>query len=100
MTKANKKNPVKKMTLRQQLRAQAISKLDELTRLMSTAATRVCEEADTEINPYDVMRMMTAGQNKTVRAQLVTDLANEAEARLLEIWNNQQQLDLGDKDGD
>lgn len=98
MTKG--KSVVKEMTLRQQLRAQAEEKLDALERLLNAAAIRVGEEAGTQINVYDVMRMMVNKQNKTVRAQLVTDLANEAEAALIKIWNDQQKLPLGDDDAD
>ncbi len=91
------KKEAKRLTLRQQLRADATEKLDALERLMETAASRVCEEANTNINPYDLMRMMTSGQNKTVREQLVTDLANEAEAKLMQIYNDQLSLPVDEE---
>ena len=96
MTK--KKSPVKVMTLRQQLRAQAADKLRELQRLVTTAVERAMDEADVELNSADVMRMCVNSQTKTLHEQIITDLANQAEADLLKMWNNQQALPLGDDD--
>jgi len=96
-----KKNPIKKMTLRQQLRAQAEEKLKGLREQMNEAAVRVVDGVD--IKPSDLMRLCLGGQTKTVHEHLITELANQAEAELLNLWNNQQALDLGDdnaKDAD
>jgi hypothetical protein len=101
MTKPKKgEGIIKKMTLRQQLRAQAEEKLETVQKLVLTGVQRALEEADVELNKFDVMRLCIGGQTKTVHEQLVTDLANQAEAKLLEIWNNQQQLPLGESNGD
>jgi hypothetical protein len=96
MTKV-KKNPVKQMTLRQHLRAEAQTKLAEIEKLVRIGVERALEEAGVELNPADVMRLCLGGQTKTVKEQLITDLANSAEAELLRIWNNQQDLPLGDE---
>ena len=98
MTKP-KKEVIKQMTLRQQMRAQAADKLAELEKLVHSGVLRALEEAGVELNPYDVMRLCVGGQTKTVREQLITDLANLAEAELLRLWNNQQTLPLGDDNG-
>lgn len=100
---AKNKNIVKKATLRQQLRAQAEEKLAHIQGLVVVGVERALEEAGVELNPSDVMRLCLGGQTKTVHEQLITDLANQAEADLLTLWNNQQALPLGDdnaKDAD
>jgi hypothetical protein len=95
-----KKNVVKKMTLRQHLRRQAEEKLEHVQKLVLAGVDRALEEANVEVNPHDVMRLCLGGQTKTVREQLITDLANSAEAELLKIWNNQQDLPLEETDGE
>lgn len=97
---SNKKNKIKKMSLRQRLRQRADGRLDELQGLVNVAMIRVGEEADTDINLYDVLRMMVGTQTKTIREKLITELANEEERRLEDLYNSQQALDLEDKDGD
>lgn len=98
MTKP-KKEVIKQMTLRQQMRAQAADKLAELEKLVHSGVLRALEEAGVELNPHDVMRLCVGGQTKTVREQLITDLANLAEAELLRLWNNQHTFPLGDDNG-
>lgn len=86
------KGKEKKLTLRQRLRRDAENELSRLVNLMTVAGERVCEEGQTNINYVDLMRVLVAGQNKTVKAQLITELANEAEAKLEAIYN--AQLDM------
>lgn len=91
---SNKKNKTKKMSLRQRLRQRAEGRLDALQGLVNAAMIRVGEEADTDINLYDVLRMMVGTQTKTIREKLITELANEEERRLEALYNSQQALDL------
>ena len=97
MTKA-KKNTEKTLTLRQQLRADANVRLDAISRLVGTAVDRALEEAGVELPYRDVMRFCLGGQTQTVHEKLVTQLANQAEAELLAIWNKQADLPLGEQD--
>lgn len=93
-----KKSKVKKLTLRQQLRAKAE---EQLKGLKEQAVERVGEIADAAgINKYELMKACSVAHHTTLEHQLVTDLANNAEAELMRIWNNQQDLPLGDDDGD
>jgi len=96
---AKTKKP-KQLSFRQRLRAQSAERLDKIESTMRGAAIRVCEESDTKINPAHVMRLMTGGMTKTLREQLITELSNETENALEEIYNNQQKLALGDDNGD
>jgi hypothetical protein len=95
-----KKVKAKKLSFRQRLRAQSAERLEKIEATMRGAAIRVCEESDTKINPYHVMRLMTGGMTKTLREQLITELANETEDELEAIYNKQIGLDLGDDNGD
>lgn len=90
---ANKKTKAKAMTFRQRLRAQSGDRLKKIESAMYGAAVRVCEEAETEINPADVMRLMTGGQTKTLRDRLIGEIANETEKELEALYN--KQIDLG-----
>ena len=90
MTKAKKEQ-----TLRQKMRAAAEGRLNDLMRAMQGAAGEVV--SDTTIDPVDLMGMCCKSQVGTLREKLVTRLANEAEDDLVALWNNQQDLDLGNK---
>ncbi len=91
----------KKVTFRQRLRVQSEERLEAMTIAMSRHGAMVCKEAKTEINPYDVMRLLSGGGTKSLRYRLVTELSNEVLAELEEIYNRQQDLPLKDgKQGD
>ena len=90
----------KKMTLRQRLRAQAAEKLADLERTMWAAAERVVGEHDTDVSTLDLMRYCSSTQNATVANDLITQLANEQEAKLEAFFNNQEDLTFGSKESD
>lgn len=90
----------KKMTLRQRLRHDADEKIGELEQLVSKAVTDAVEGAGVELNPYDVMRLCTGGQTKSLRERVITELANQKEAELEKIYNDQQDLSFGTEPGD
>lgn len=92
--KAKKKT---KPTLRQRLRHDAGVKLSEIERLAGSAMTRVCEESNTKVGAYDLMRLFSGTQTKSLRDKLIGQLADEAETELENIYNNQRLLDLGEK---
>ena len=56
---------------------------------VAKAADSAMEDADTDINVHDGMRLLFAVQTKTLREQLITELSNEAEAELEKIYNRQ-----------
>lgn len=89
---------LKKETLRMQMRISAEKQLEHVEAVMATAGERAVMECNTNIDPLDVMRLMSGTQTKTLRDKLVTQLANEAETELMDIWTNQQSLDLGKPD--
>jgi len=87
----------KKMTFRQRLRATAEERLSKMTNATAARCMDVCKESKTEINPYDVMRLAAGKRNESLHYRLVSELANEMEAELERIYNNQQDLPLEDK---
>lgn len=87
-----KKNKAKKISFRQRLRNQSAERLEKITNAVAGAAARVCEEAGVKISHYDVMRLLCASQIKTLREQLITELANETETELEAIYNKQMTL--------
>jgi hypothetical protein len=89
----------KKLSFRQRLRDGAENKLDKMVSTMQAAATRVIEEHDSNINEYLLMQLASQPiQGKTLRHDLVTKLANEAEQELEALYNDQHKLDLGEGD--
>lgn len=87
----------KKMGLRQRLRHDANKKLLEIGKTAYAGVERAMEEHDTKLNPMDVMRFIAGNQVRTLQQELITQLANEAEAELERIYNRQQGLPLEDK---
>jgi len=85
-----------RLTLRQRLRADAEKKLDQILKELEQATARVLDQAGTDIATWDLLHIAGSRQNKSLRAHLVTKLANEAEAELEKLYNNQQKLALGD----
>lgn len=85
-------------TFRQRLRIEAEERLDNMIVLMSTAGMRVCEEADTGIDQHDLMRLTCNRQTKSLRSKLVSELANEKEAAIENLYNNQVPMPLGADD--
>lgn len=86
----------KAMTLRQRLRADANVKLGEIEQLVADAVGKAVGKAGVELNPYDVMRLCLGGRTKSIRDKLVRELANQAEAELQRIYNDQMNLLPGD----
>lgn len=95
-----KKIKSKPMTLRQRIRADAEKKLEELQVECKDAVYAVLIARKTRMAADDLMHLISTNQNKTLRDKLITELSNEAEAALEELYNKQQGLDLGDNDGD
>jgi hypothetical protein len=89
MTKAKQKE----QSLRQKMREKANSKLEEVLDNASNALS--ASVLITKLDPIEVARMLVGGQTKTLRDKLVTQLTNQIEQEMVEIWNNQQDLDLG-----
>jgi hypothetical protein len=83
------------MTLRQRLRGGCEKQLDELVAEGRAAIDRV--SMPHKIGGPSLAKLVAGGEQKTHRHMLVTHLANNAEAALEKIYNNQQDLDLGDK---
>lgn len=90
------KKKAKKMTFRQRLRATAEERLEAMKIAMSRHGAMVCKDAKTEINPYDVMRLLSSGGTKSLHYRVVSNLVNEMEAELEEIFNRQQDFPLED----
>ena len=86
----------KKVTLRQQMRVQAETTLEELMNIMEGAAQGIV--AESPISGNDLMAICCKTQVNTIHDKLITQLANQAEADLVKLWNDQQKLDLGDND--
>lgn len=81
------------MTLRQRLRADAEKKLETLHRAMRVAGKTVCEDHATNIDPALLMQLASNPEHsKTLRYTLITQLANEKEAALEKLYNNQMDM--------
>jgi hypothetical protein len=85
----------KKETLRQKLRAEASLKLDELVKDMQKDADLIVR--GTPLLGTDLMYLASSTRNETLRNNMITALANAAEQELLEIYNTQNKLDLGEE---
>lgn len=94
-----KKTKAKKISFRQRLRNQCAERLDVMAEAVRIAARDVVKP-HSEINPHDVMRLICTGQTKTLREDLITQLANETEAELEAIYNKQMNLLPEDSDAD
>ena len=72
----------------------------KLEKILDSAARELKASVDSSsgfvLYPLDVAKMLTGSQTKTLRDKLVTQLADEAENDLLKIYNNQNDLPLGD----
>jgi len=78
--------------LRQLLREKSGKNLDKLIDKMATAARDVANQSG--IKPSELMKITIGGRTDTLRTKLVTILANDLEADLLNMYNNQQDLPL------
>lgn len=90
------KQQIRKLSFRQRLRLQSAERLDVIAADVRAAVEDTLKSAGTEINPYDVMRLLSGGQTKTLREQLITDLSNEVENELEALYNKQLGLLPGD----
>jgi hypothetical protein len=94
-----KKTKAKGLSFRQRLRQQAGEKLERLLDDISNAVD-VAVGDQTNVNHTDLLRLMCGGQTKTLREDLVTQLANEKELELEAIYNKQMELIPEDSDAD
>ena len=94
-----KKTKAKKISFRQRLRNQCAERLDVMAEAVRITARDVVAP-HSQISSLDVMRLLCAGQTKTLREDLITQLANETEAELEAIYNKQMNLLPEDPDGD
>ncbi len=94
MAKAEEKNE-KRLTMRQEMREAANSRLEEIVNLAGKAMEKLA--MSTPLHPIDIARMLCGGQTKTLRDKLVTQLTNKAEEDLVALWNDQKKLDLGEE---
>ncbi len=94
--KEYKKPAVRVLNLRQRLRLQSAEKLDKIANDVRLLVAEEVLAAETEINSYDVMRLICNSQTKSIRTKLISELTNETERRLELFFNKQQNLGLGD----
>lgn len=95
-----KKTKAPKLSFRQRLRNDAAQNLSDLKRKFEEVTESELIAANTGISKYDVFRLLSGGQTKTLEERLITELANEKEATLESIYNSQIGLDLGESNGD
>ena len=86
----------KTMTLRQQLREQAGSELDVLR---NKAIDAVAKIAPANISTQNLLRLACNGRVAALREKMITRLANEAEHKLIALYNKQEGLPLEDSHG-
>ena len=95
-----KKTKAKKISFRQRLRNQSAGRLDDILQAVAIVIDAQLLSAATSISPKDVMRLLCTGQTKTLREDLITQLANETQDELEAIFNKQMNLLPEDSDGD
>ena len=93
--KAKKKN----LSFRQRLRNDAAEELYALKLKFEEAAESELIAANTGVSKYDIFRLLSGGQTKTLEERLITELANEKEAALENIYNRQMDLIPEEKAG-
>ena len=85
----------KRLTMRQELRAAAAVKLKKIKLEAAKVIDKIAKRED--LVWQDLVKAIAEGSHKTAEHNLVTQLANKAETDLIKLWNDQQNLDLGDK---
>ena len=94
------KKKTKKKTLRQRLRDASQNELGMISAEAICAVEDVLRAHQTKISAQDVMRLNSGGDHKTLYNQLVTELANEAEDKLEDIYNSQIDLPIEESAGE
>lgn len=96
------KNKKKKETVsfRQRLRNDAAEELYALRLKFEEVCESELIAANTGISKFDVFKLLSGSQTKTLEEQLITELANEKEAALEAIYNKQIDLLPEDTSGD
>lgn len=95
-----KKAKAKRLSFRQRLRNDAAEQLGEIKRKFEEVTEAELIAADTGISKYDIFRLLSGGMTKTLEEKLITELANEKEAALEQIYNSQMDLIPESKDAD
>ena len=96
---AKKTKKAKPMSFRQRLRVQSADRLDIMEEAVRIAVRDVVAP-HSAVNTHDIMRLLCTGQTKTLREQIITELANETEFELEALYNKQIGLDLGEVNAD
>ncbi len=99
MAKKTKAKKAKPMSFRQRLRVQSADRLDIMEEAVRIAVRDVVAP-HSAVNPHDIMRLLCTGQTKTLREQIITELANETEFELEALYNKQLNLLPEGSDGD
>jgi len=90
------KQQIRKLSFRQRLRLQSAERLDVIAADVRAAVEDSLKSAKTSLPPDVVMQLCCGGQTKTLREQLITQLANEVENELEALYNKQLDLMPGD----
>lgn len=85
------------MTFRQRLRAKSEEKLVEIVAEATTKLRKVATNNGLKVG--DLAKLCSPGEHKTIFDSMVTQLANNTEADLEKIYNNQMGFPLGGDDG-
>ena len=97
---SKKKNVAKqqsrKLSFRQRLRLQSAERLDVIAADVRLAVEDSLKSVKTSLHPDLVTQLCCGGQTKTLREQLITQLANEVENELEALYNKQLDLMPGD----
>jgi hypothetical protein len=88
----------KALSMRQQMRNKSESQLNHLSEVAYNAVNAAI--GPQPFSPVELMRLCVGGQTKTLRDRLIGKLADKAEAEVMALWNNQQDLSFGSKEND
>lgn len=86
------------MTLRKQLKEQAEILLSQMQADLQSSAITIVDATGSNIEARDLLKYVASDRNASLGKKLVSVLLVDAEAELLKVWNDQQEL--AGKDGE
>ena len=95
-----KKNKAKKTSFRQRLRNQSAERLADIEQAVVIVVDTQLLSAGCKISSLDVMRLISGGQTKTLREDLITQISHQTEAELESLFHRHMELLKEDSDGD
>ena len=95
-----KKKPTEPpLTLRQRMRIDAEKRLDKLLAAVEKKVESAIAAENAQVPLRDIMRVLSSQESKTLRVKLVTQITDQMERELEQLYNQQLGLPIGDDGG-